>query len=104
VSELTVDTDAMRSHASALDGIASGLAEAVDAAATTTMPDDSFGLLCAFLVPPAMLLQGAAAAGVTAGSTAVAGTRTGVRSSADAYDAIDRTVQDALKTLEGLLP
>ncbi|MBW0256230.1 type VII secretion target [Cellulomonas sp. PS-H5] len=104
MSELTVDTGAMRAHAGALDGIAAGLAEAVDAAATTAMPDDSFGLLCSFLVVPATAVQGAAAAGVVAGSTAVAGTRTGVRGSADAYDAIDDAVRSALKTLEELLP
>lgn len=104
MSELTVDTGAMRAHAGALDGIAAGLAEAVDAAATTAMPDDSFGLLCSFLVLPATAIQGAAAGGVVAGSTAVGGTRTAVRASADAYDAIDDAVRAALRTLEELLP
>lgn len=104
MSELTVDTDAMRAHAAALDGIAAGLAEAVDAAATTAMPDDSFGLLCSFLVLPASAIQGAAAAGVVAAGTAVAGTRTGIGASADAYDAIDDAVRSALRTLEELLP
>jgi hypothetical protein len=102
--DLVVDTDAMRAHASALDGIAAGLAEAVDAAATTAMPDTSFGLLCSFLVLPATAIQGSAAAGVVAGSTAVGGTRAGIGASADAYDVIDDAVRSALRTLEELLP
>jgi hypothetical protein len=100
VSELVVDTDAMRAHASALDGIAVGLSEAVDAADTTAMPDCSFGLLCSFLVPAVTAVQVIAAGGVHAASAALDGTRTGIRASADAYDAVDSGVRMLLKAIE----
>jgi hypothetical protein len=104
VSELTVDTDAMRSHATALSDVVQGLAEAADAAASTSLPDTSFGLLCSFLVPPALLVQGGAAAGVVAGSAAVGGTQVAIRGSAAAYDGVDSAVQGAMKLIEEALP
>ncbi|WP_454051105.1 type VII secretion target [Cellulomonas sp. Marseille-Q8402] len=102
--QLVVDTEAMRAHARALEPIAAGLAEARSAAASTALPDTSFGLLCSFLVPPALVLQGSAAAGVVAGSSAVSGTGAAVSASADAYDAIDEAVSTALDTFRELLP
>jgi hypothetical protein len=103
MSEVVVDTDAMRAHATALDGIARGLSEAVDAAATTAMPDASFGLLCSFLVLPMTTIQGAAAAGVIAAGAAVDGTRVAIRGSAEAYDVVDAGVQRVMKAIEGAM-
>ncbi|GIG22544.1 hypothetical protein Cch01nite_32680 [Cellulomonas chitinilytica] len=99
MSELTVDTSAMRAHARAVEGIAARLSEAADASATAAMPDASFGLLCAFLLPPATLVQTLAAGSVQAAATAMEGIATTIGGSADAYDAIDGAVHDALSRI-----
>jgi hypothetical protein len=104
MSELTVDTGAMRAHANALQGTASGLREASDAASSMLLPDASFGLLCSFLVPMVNGIQGIAAAGVDGTADAVEAEQGAIRASAAAYDTIDELVGDALRTFKELLP
>jgi hypothetical protein len=103
-NELVVDTDAMRAHAGRLEAVAHGLSEACDASVRTAMPDTSFGILCAFLLPVVTTVQGAAAAGVTAAAAAVSAERVAILGSATAYDAVDSVVGDALTSIKELLP
>jgi hypothetical protein len=102
--QLVVDTDAMRAHAGLLDSVAAGLAEACDASVSTAMPDNSFGILCAFLLPVVTTVQGAAAAGVTAAAAAVSAERGAILGSARAYDTVDSAVGRALTSMKELLP
>lgn len=99
MNEVVVDTGAMRSHASAVDGIAARLAEAADASATMAIPDMAFGLLCSFLVPPAMLVQTLAAGTVSGAASAMEGISSSITGAAEAYDAIDHFVQDSLSKI-----
>lgn len=101
---LTVDTGAMRAHAGAVARIAAEIEEAAGAARTVAVPDDSFGLLCAFLVPPTLAVQGSGAAGVSAASAATSGIATGLTATADTYDTVDEAIRTALARLAEVLP
>lgn len=104
MSELTVDTGAMRAHARALQATVDGLREGSDAASSMLLPDTSFGILCAFLVPMVNGIQAIAATGVEATAGAVAAEQEAIRATATAYDAIDEAVHDVLRTFTELLP
>ncbi|GAA3809394.1 type VII secretion target [Cellulomonas soli] len=104
MNQLVVDTGAVRAHARTVDGIAGSLQEAVDASATVAIPDDSFGLLCSFLVPGALLVQSLGAELVQAGSTAMDGIVLALDASATTYDAIDSAVHTGLRMIEKVLP
>jgi len=52
---IAVDQDLITSHAARVEVVASDVGVARDAAGSTNMGGGAFGVLCAFLVPPASL-------------------------------------------------
>jgi hypothetical protein len=99
-----VDTDGLRSHASALRAIGADLEKGADAGKTTMIQDDAFGILCSFLVPPALMVQGACSGIIAASAVAVDGTAIAIRTVADGYDAIEDAVSGLMAGLADLIP
>lgn len=98
-----VDTDAMHSHARQIDQQVERLDEAIEAARQMFLPDNSFGVLCAFFIPPALAFEAAGLAATVAGRTALAGTANAIDGMADSYDFIDDSLNGAItEILEAL--
>jgi len=104
MSELVVDTDAMRSHATALDGPVHGLNEAAQAAAAMALPDASFGILCSFMVPAVAAAEISAKTLVGAAAAAIDGERAAIRASAASYDYVEERITEALVAIAEVLP
>ncbi|WP_155855974.1 type VII secretion target [Cellulomonas sp. URHD0024] len=102
--ELVVNTDAVRAHARAVRTQADRLGDAVEASQIAATPDSAFGLLCSFLVPPAVALQGLAAGAVQGAATSLGSIATTVDTTSRAYDAVDGEVREAFHSVERLLP
>jgi hypothetical protein len=63
---ISVDADLISAQAARVELVASDVRVAVDAAGSTNMGGGAFGVVCAFLVPPAQLAAGMAAQALTA--------------------------------------
>ena len=96
---LQVDTDQLRAHAKQIHGLAQGLGEGVSAGVHTAMDVQAFGVLCAFLVPPAVALQAVGIAALSGGVAALGAIETSLRGVAAGYDAIDDAVGGRLTDL-----
>jgi hypothetical protein len=57
---IALDFDIARQHATRVDHVSSQVGSARDAAASMNMGGGAFGLMCAFLVPPATMISTAA--------------------------------------------
>jgi len=104
MSGFDVDTDALRAHASALQALGDGLKDGADAGATTMMQDSAFGILCSFLVVPALAVQASCSAMIAASAVAVDATAASVRTIADGYDAVEDGVRTLMTALTGQVP
>lgn len=99
-----VDTDDLRSHASDLHTISTDIANAAQAGGITMMQDGAFGILCSFLIPPAIAVQSACTAVIAAAAGSVDATAGVVRSVADGYDAIEDAVGTLMSGINELFP
>jgi hypothetical protein len=88
VSNYDIDIERLRMHSYAVDARAAGVRQAREAAVTTLDPQ-AFGVLCAFLAPPAMLVCGTAAAAAGALADELARTADKVRTMADRYQGVE---------------
>lgn len=84
-----VDTDAMRHHARRLGQLKSDVDEAVSAGASSTLGVGAFGLLCGFLEPPAILMQGVCTTALSGVAEVLGGASVAITTAADGYDALD---------------
>lgn len=66
--KIEVDPDLLRSHAGKVERVGEGVKLAQDAANSTNIGGGAFGIMCAFMVPPALVA--ATAARGTIGSAA----------------------------------
>lgn len=82
-----VSTSSLRSGASEAESIAAAMGDAVAAAAQgQSMSQTAFGVLCSFLVPPALIAQSAVSGALSVVTDGIGVTASAVRSSADDYD------------------
>lgn len=54
---ISIDPQLITAHAARVDQVASDVALARDAASSMKMGDGAFGILCAFMVPPATIVS-----------------------------------------------
>lgn len=101
---LEVDTTALRTHATDVDGLADDLAGALDAGLTTALDVEAFGLICSFLVPITTTVQLAGVAALGAATDSMEGIAVGLRETADGYDTVDRLTNGGLTRLIEKLP
>jgi hypothetical protein len=99
-----VDTDGLRAHASELRVIGGDLGKAAQAGGITMLQDSAFGILCSFLVPPALAVQTACTAVIGAASGSVDSTAGLIRGVADGYDAIEDAVSTLMSGITDLIP
>jgi len=96
---MVVDTEVLRRHAARVQQVASDLATAKAAAATTSLHGGAFGLLCSFLPSIVQGVDAAARQAVSAVHDASDATVDQLGAMARSIDAVDERVQDALRGL-----
>lgn len=95
---LDVDTDAMRSHAQRVQGLAGKAGQAVAAADQVSFSSEMYGRFGALLVWPFMLpLQEAGATSTRVVKDALADTGRAVRATADTFDFVEDAVVQVMK-------
>ena len=69
MSDIAIDTDTLRQHASGVERLAADAVEALSAVQSINLSGGAFGVLCSFCVPPVGIVSaavGAAISGVAA--------------------------------------
>jgi len=101
VRHVAWDFDVLREHARRVEQLGDDVAEAASAVRSLGLGDGAFGLLCSFLVTPAVMIT-SAAAGMIADSEALL-QRTGsqLRGLARDGEEFELGVVDALRTMDG---
>ncbi len=98
-----VDTTAMRSHSAKVAALVSRADMAKDAAAEVSFHAEAFGKIGAALVYPFLMpLEAAGRTATALTSETLNGTAEAVRGMADAYDAVDRSVESLMRRIEGV--
>lgn len=98
---IAIDQDLIISHAARVRQVASDISVARDAASATNMSGGAFGVMCAFLVPPASMVAQVTSGAITAAQRLVERSAVEVRGVADDMAAFEQTAVDDLRTLEG---
>ncbi|WP_417563878.1 hypothetical protein [Microbacterium sp.] len=98
---IAIDQDLVISHAARVKQVASDIAVARDAASATDMSGGAFGIMCAFLVPPASMVAQVTSAAITAAQRLVERSAVEVRGVADDMAAFEQDVVDSLRAIEG---
>lgn len=97
MTNLDVQVDALRAHASTLGEGADRVGEAAEASLTAVaLQPEAFGLLCSFLVPIVTMQQSTALVGLGALRAALAAESAAVSAAALTYSALDDGLADAI--------
>jgi hypothetical protein len=99
--EIDLVTEAMRGHATDLDGIAGSGYDAVLAGEHVTTRGEAFGLMCAFIGRSLRPVQVAGIASTGLAISRVGATATQVREVAALFDEVDDVVASALDLFRG---
>ena len=100
---ITVDADLITAHAARVETVAADVSIASDAAGSTNMAGGAFGVLCAFLVPPAGIAASMAQSAIRAAEGMVRRSATELRGVATDMAAFEDDVVQAVATLDGQL-
>lgn len=98
---IAIDHELILSHAARVETVASDIAVARDAGSSTNMSGGAFGMLCAFLAPPATLAASMATQTIAAAEGMVRRSATEIRGVGSDIAAYEETVEQAVRTLEG---
>lgn len=98
---IAIDQERLTAHAARLQLVASDIAVARDAGASTNMGGGAFGLMCAFLAPPAQLAAAMATQAIAAAEGMVRRSATEIRAVGDDMAAYEQSIEQAVRTIEG---
>lgn len=96
---IAVDTETVRMHAQRVGQIASDVRLAQDAAGSMNLGGGAFGVMCAFLVPPAQIVSSMAIGAIASAATMLEQSEEQLRGLADDFDEGE---QRQLDTIDGL--
>lgn len=100
---IAVDPDLISAHATRVDVVAGDVALAADAAGSTNMGGGAFGVLCAFLVPPAGIAASMASQAIRSAQAMLERSATELRGVSSDLAAFEDDVVQAVTTLDGQL-
>lgn len=98
--KIAVDAELIHAHASRVERVAAEVAEARQAAVATNMGGGAFGLICAFLVPPATLAAAMAASAIGAAEGMLERSAREIRGVAKDMAAVEDDIVQAVRALE----
>lgn len=96
---IAVDTETVRRHAQRVGQIAADVRVAENAAASMNVGGGAFGLMCAFLVPPAQLVSSIAASTIAAAATMLEQSEEQLRGLANDFDEGEQQQLDTINAL-----
>ncbi|WP_295781479.1 hypothetical protein [uncultured Microbacterium sp.] len=97
---IAVDSELIGSHASRLGAVASDISLARDAGSAGGLNAEAFGVLCAFLVPPATMAADAAGSLIAAAGEMVRRSATEIVGVGGDMDAYEQKVLEWVRALE----
>lgn len=97
---IAVDTETVRRHAQRVGQVASDVRLAENAAGSMNVGGGAFGVMCAFLVPPAQIVSSIATGAIAAAATMLEQSEEQLKGLADDFD--EGEVRQ-LDTIKGLL-
>jgi hypothetical protein len=97
---IAVDGELIHAHAARVERVADDVAVARRAAAATNMGGGAFGVICAFLVPPASLAATMAASAIAAAEGMLERSAREVRGVATDMAAVEDDIVRAVRVLE----
>jgi hypothetical protein len=100
---IAVDQDLIIAHAARVEVVASDVGVARDAAGATNMGGGAFGVLCAFLVPPATMAASMAQQAIQAAEGMLRRSATEVRGVATDMAAYEEAVGQVTDTLDSTI-
>ncbi|MGX5694884.1 type VII secretion target [Agromyces soli] len=100
---IAVDFDVVRQHATRVEYVAAQISTARDAAASMNMGGGAFGLMCAFLVPPATAISSLATSTVAAAEAMVERSAREVRGMAGDFESLEERLVAEVRRLEASL-
>lgn len=80
-----VTPEALRTHASAVNGVRRSVQQALDAASAVSMPTSAYGVICQFFPPLLDPVEAGGTHALSAGVEALDGTIDGLGGNADTY-------------------
>lgn len=103
---ISVQPEVLRRHAARVDSLTASVTQCMDAAASMNLGGGAFGIMCAFLVPPASAVSGIARSSISAAEGMLGRSATELRGLADdferAEERVSGTLRDATAQLGGL--
>lgn len=100
---ISIDADLIGSHAARLNAVASDIAVARDAGSSGGLNAEAFGVLCAFLVPPATVAAHAANSLIGAAEQMVRRSATEIVALGNDMQAYEQKVIEIVRALEAEL-
>ncbi|MEV7609780.1 type VII secretion target [Microbacterium sp. NPDC089320] len=97
---IAVDTETVRMHAQRVGQVASDVRLAENAAGSMNVGGGAFGVMCAFLVPPAQIVSSIATSTISAAATMLEQSEEQLKGLADDFDEGE---QRHLDTINGLM-
>lgn len=98
--EISVDGDLLRQHAARVDQLATDAAEALAAIGSIDLSGGAFGIMCAWMVPPVAVVSAAVGSAISSGRDLITRSATEIREVAGDFDEHERSVVDAVRSLE----
>ena len=99
---IAVDTETVRTHARRVSQIASDIRLAENAAGSLNVSGGAFGVMCAFLVPPAQLVSSIATDAIAAAATMLEQSEEQLRGLAGDFDEGEQRQIDTIKDLASI--
>lgn len=96
---IAVDTETVRQHAQRVARIAADVRLAENAAGSMNVGGGAFGVMCAFLAPPAQIVSSIAAGAITAAATMLEKSEEQLRGLADDFDEGEQRQLDSIRGL-----
>jgi hypothetical protein len=97
---IAVDAKLVLQHASRVGTVREGVAEAASAVGSVDLGGGAFGVLCAFLVPPAQLVAGIAQSMIVSAEGMLDRTVDELRGFASEVDERESTIAEQLRALQ----
>jgi hypothetical protein len=97
---ITIDPDLITAHAARVDQVASDIEVARSAGGSTNMAGGAFGIMCAFLVPPASLVANIAMQAISSAEDMVKRSSTELKGVVQDFTQLEEALVADLKKIE----
>jgi hypothetical protein len=97
---ITIDPDVISSHAQRVEQVAADIKKALDAASGANVSGGAFGVMCAFLVPVAMLVSKEAGSAISSAESMVTRSASELKAVVDDFTKLEDALSSDLKKIQ----